>query len=64
MKMSRRNLLSVLITSGIVAAIGYMLMPKRRNGFSLNINRLPLSRKNMMKAGAMLFRSLRTAVAR
>lgn len=63
--MFRRNLFSVLITSGILAVVGYLIMPKRRRqGFSLNINRYPLFRKNMWKTGTTLFRSLRSAVAR
>jgi hypothetical protein len=53
-----RGLLGVILTSGIVAAIGYMLMPRRRNRFFSfkQMDRWPLSRRDVMRFGRMLLR--------
>lgn len=52
----RRNLLGVIATGGIVAAIGYMLIPKRRSRFSFNMNRWPLSLRDVTRMSRMLMR--------
>ncbi len=46
--MFRRNLIGVIATSGIVAAVGYLLIPRRRKWFGLNMKRLPVSFRNLM----------------
>jgi hypothetical protein len=54
-----RGLLGVILTSGVIAAIGYMLMPRRRNRlFSFNkmMDRWPLSRRDVMRFGRVLLR--------
>jgi hypothetical protein len=61
--MMGRNLLGVIATSGIIAAVGYLLIPRRRNWFSFNINRLPFSMRNIRK-WTNISRKLMRAVAR
>jgi len=58
-----RNLLGILATSGIIAAVGYLLKPRRRNRFSFNINRLPFSMRDIRK-WANISRKLMRAAAR
>lgn len=53
-----RGLLGVILTSGVVAAIGFMLRTRRRNRlFSFNLmDRLPISRRDVMRFGRVLLR--------
>jgi len=56
-----RSLLRVLATSGIVAVIGYLMAPRRRSRFSLNLNRLPFSMRDvqrMLKTSRKLMRAV------
>ncbi|MFE1626028.1 hypothetical protein ACFLFF_04675 [Brevibacillus reuszeri] len=56
-----RSLLRVLATSGIVAVIGYLMSPRRRSRFSLNLNRLPFSMRDvqrMLKTSRKLMRAV------
>jgi hypothetical protein len=55
------RLLGVIATSGIIAAVGFMLAPRRRNRFRFSINRLPFSLrdlKRMMRTGQKLVRAV------
>lgn len=54
-----RGIIRKIITGGLLAAIGYMLMPKRRNRMML-LKQWPLSRRDLWKVG----RSLARAVAK
>ncbi|MFY0543384.1 hypothetical protein [Brevibacillus sp. H7] len=58
-----RNLLGLIATSGILAAVGYLLIPRRRNRFALNLNRLPFSLRDIRR-WANISRKLIRAVAR
>ena len=56
-----RSLLRVLATSGIVAVIGYLMAPRRRSRFSLNLNRLPFSMRDvrrMLKTSRKMMRAV------
>ncbi|MFP3389118.1 hypothetical protein [Brevibacillus sp. SIMBA_040] len=56
-----RSLLRVLATSGIVAVIGYLMAPRRRSRFSLNLNRLPFSMRDvrrMLKTSRKVLRAV------
>lgn len=56
-----RNLMRVITAGGIVAAIGYMLAPRRRRGFAFTINRSPVSMRDvqkLMKASRKLMRAM------
>ncbi|WP_238933607.1 hypothetical protein [Brevibacillus choshinensis] len=57
-----RSLLRILATSGIVAVVGYLMSPRRRRSrFSLFMNRLPFSMRDMqrmMKTGRKLMRAV------
>ncbi|CAM5794174.1 MULTISPECIES: hypothetical protein [Brevibacillus] len=57
--MIARNLLGIIAAGGIVAAVGYMMAPRRRKRFALNINRWPVSMRDvrkMMKTSQKLMR--------
>lgn len=58
-----RNLFGVIAASGVIAAIGYMLVPRRRNRFALNINRWSTPLRNVMNVVNM-GRTLLRAVGR
>ncbi|MGD8188884.1 hypothetical protein ACQCN2_02675 [Brevibacillus ginsengisoli] len=53
-----RGILGKIITGGILAAIGYMLMPKRRNRMML-LRQWPISRRDLWKVGRYLARAVR-----
>ncbi len=52
-----RGLLGKIITGGLLAAIGYLLMPKRRSRFML-LKQWPLSRRDLWKAGRLFARAI------
>lgn len=53
-----RGILGVLVTSGVIAGIGYMLMPRRRNHFSLRAMRGMFSQRMWNRIGRMMMRSV------
>ncbi|CAJ1003345.1 MULTISPECIES: hypothetical protein [Bacillales] len=62
--MSGRNLIGVIAASGLIAAVGFMVSPRRRKRrFGIRVNRMPVSLRNMMNVINMS-RSLLRAVAR
>ncbi|MDA5109973.1 MULTISPECIES: hypothetical protein [Brevibacillus] len=62
--MSGRNLIGVIAASGLIAAIGFMVAPRRRRRrFGFRFNRLPVSLRNVMNVINMS-RTLLRAVAR
>jgi hypothetical protein len=58
-----RNLIGVIAASGLIAAIGFMIAPRRRRRFGFRINRLPGPLRNMMNVINMS-RTLLRAVTR
>ncbi len=51
-----RGLLRKIVTGGIIAAIGYLLIPRRRNRWFVNMKRWPLSQRDLWKIGRGLVR--------
>ncbi|USG64066.1 hypothetical protein NDK47_18125 [Brevibacillus ruminantium] len=58
-----RSLIRVIAASGLVAAVGFLMAPRRRRGFSFNINRWPFSMRDVQKL-MKVSRKFMRAVAR
>ncbi|MGC5328825.1 hypothetical protein [Brevibacillus sp. SYSU BS000544] len=54
--MFARGLLGKVLAGGLLAAIGYMLMPKRRNRMMM-FTQWPMSRRNLWKMGRSITRA-------
>jgi hypothetical protein len=55
------RMLGVIATGGILAAVGFMLAPRRKNRFRLNISRWPFSYRDlqrMLRFGRKLVRAV------
>lgn len=55
--MFARGLLGKVLAGGLLAAIGYMLMPKRRNRMMM-VNQWPVSRRDLFKMGRSITRAI------
>ncbi|NGQ94237.1 hypothetical protein G3578_03490 [Brevibacillus sp. SYP-B805] len=58
--MTGRGLLGVILTSGLIAGIGYMLLPQRKNRFTrraMKAFRWALAKRNLGRWGRMVMRS-------
>ncbi|WP_421616827.1 hypothetical protein ACAF76_014425 [Brevibacillus sp. TJ4] len=61
--MLTRSLFRVLVTSGVLAVIGYLMAPRRKKrGFSFNLNRMPISMKDVMRMAKASRKMIRAAV--
>lgn len=55
--MSGRNILGVIVTSGVIAGIGYMMLPRKRQGFSLKSARMLMKRWKINRWGRLLYKT-------
>jgi|GEM_PF-1263715 len=55
--MNGRNLVGIIVTGGVIAGIGYMMLPRRRKGFSMKAVRMLLSNRTWSRWGKQLVKS-------